>query len=50
MTTTPHQSLEHPMFEQPALFPLSAVQTEGYAQPEPRETETAEDDTMAEAA
>ena len=26
---------------QPALFPLSAVQTGGYAQPEPRDDETA---------
>ena len=28
---------------QPALFPLSAVQTGGYAQPEPCDGETAED-------
>lgn len=39
-------------FEQPALFPISDVQTDGYAQPEPRvEVETvADDDTVAEAA
>ena len=30
-------------YQQPALFPLSAVQTKGRAQPEPRDGETAED-------
>ncbi|MYR83840.1 hypothetical protein GTY41_02475 [Streptomyces sp. SID685] len=49
MTTTPHHPLEYPMFEQPALFPESAVQTEGYAQTEPRD-EAVDDDIMAEAA
>jgi hypothetical protein len=36
-------------YTQDALFPTDAVQTEGWAQPEPRD-EAAEDDTMAEAA
>jgi hypothetical protein len=36
-------------YTQDALFPLDAVQTEGWAQPEPR-NEAAADDTMAEAA
>lgn len=31
-------------YTQDALFPESAVQTEGYAQPEPHETETGETD------
>jgi hypothetical protein len=36
---------------QPALFPLSAVQTSGYAQPDQDETESVEvDDAGAEAA
>ena len=36
---------------QPALFPLSAVQTGGYAQPEPRDDEQdADDDVEVEAA
>jgi len=35
-------------YTQDALFPLDAVQTEGYAQPEPRDTDI--DDTVAEAA
>ena len=38
---------------QPALFPLSDLQTGGYAQPEPRDDETtvevADDDVEAEA-
>jgi hypothetical protein len=31
------------------LFPLSALQTKGYAQPEPRDDETVTDETAAEA-
>jgi hypothetical protein len=36
-------------YTQDALFPDTAVQTEGYAQPEPRDTDS-DDDTLAEAA
>lgn len=42
-----------PTVYQPALFSLSAVQTGGYAQPEPRDDETvveAADDVEVEAA
>jgi hypothetical protein len=36
--------LEHPMqFEQHALFPITDIQTDGYAQPEPRNDEAVED-------
>lgn len=35
---------------QPALFPLSAVQTEGRAQPEPATEVQADDDTEEDAA
>ena len=33
----------------PALFPLSALKTEGYAQPEPRDEETVVEETGPEA-
>lgn len=38
--------------DQPALFPIAALKTEGYAQPEPHDDDTAaeNDDTEAEAA
>ena len=36
-------------YTQDALFPDTAVQTEGYAQPEPRDDQSS-DDTVAEAA
>jgi hypothetical protein len=36
-------------YTQDALFPIDAVQTTGWAQPEPSET-GADDDTVAEAA
>jgi hypothetical protein len=38
-------------FIQPELFPVTDLQTDGYAQPEPREDDTvADDNTVAEAA
>lgn len=37
-------------YVQPALFPVSDLQTDGYAQPEPTDTETLTDDEMIEAA
>lgn len=38
-------------FIQPELFPITGLQTRGYAQPEPRDEATAQDDdTVAEAA
>lgn len=37
------------MFVQPALFPITDLQTDGYAQPEPR-IKVEDDDTEAEAA
>jgi hypothetical protein len=38
-------------YTQDALFPIDAVQTAGWAQPEPRQAEAADDDTtVAEAA
>ncbi|MFE6815955.1 hypothetical protein [Streptomyces sp. NPDC057677] len=38
-------------YTQPALFPISDLQVDGYAQPEPRDDETAViDNEMAEAA
>ncbi|GAA2192822.1 hypothetical protein GCM10009787_12070 [Streptomyces bangladeshensis] len=47
--SAPKPPQENPMYIQDALFPDTAVQTTGWAQPEPREPE-ATDDTMAEAA
>ena len=38
-------------FIQPELFPITDIQTDGYAQPESRDEATAQDDnTVAEAA
>lgn len=37
-------------YTQPALFPVSDLQTDGYAQPEPADPETLADDEMPEAA
>ncbi|MEU9436547.1 hypothetical protein [Streptomyces sp. NPDC048252] len=36
--------MEEAVFVQPALFPISALLTEGYAEPEPREEAATEDD------
>jgi hypothetical protein len=46
-----HPTEDTVQFIQPELFPITDLQTRGYAQPEPREDETvADDQTVAEAA